>query len=37
MVGIIVFLLIGSGELQPWAINHTESSVLCDNLLLSKF
>ncbi|CAF2924989.1 unnamed protein product [Rotaria sp. Silwood2] len=33
IIGLIIFLLIGSSELQPWAIKHMENNVLYDNLI----
>ena len=37
ITGAIVFLFIGSSELQPWAVKHNENPVLYDDLLLSEF
>ncbi|CAF5191039.1 unnamed protein product, partial [Rotaria sp. Silwood1] len=33
IIGLVIFLLIGSSELQPWAIKHLENSVLYDDLI----
>ncbi|CAF3363661.1 unnamed protein product [Rotaria socialis] len=33
IIGLIIFLLFGSSELQPWAIKQIENNVLYDDLL----
>jgi len=35
IIGMIAFIILGSSELQPWAMNHTNNGDVNDDLLLS--
>lgn len=35
IIGMIAFTILGSAELQPWAIKHTNNSDINNNNLLS--
>jgi hypothetical protein len=37
IIGMIAFIILGSSELQPWAMKHTNNGDVNDNLLLSMF
>ncbi|CAF4408116.1 unnamed protein product, partial [Adineta steineri] len=36
IIGMVVFLLIGSGEVQPWATKHPSEPVVPEQALLSE-